>query len=235
MLGRAARGAPYAAMAERLPGLVWDARLSVTSGTTGGRGIFVMDDRTMAVATALTVRMLRAWLGVGDVLRIVAGGGRMAMVNTTGGHFASAVAAARLRKRRLRRRAIGVFPVKTPLPELVAQLNRFRPAIVAGYAMLTFSADSGERVTLAPLVFTTLADRTPGIELFQWVQTDGTTLRLRFRPAASAEPEHVRKALHAQVDELLTAHGLHGITVEVADEEPEPTTGGKYRSVIPPE
>lgn len=347
--------------------------LTVTSGTTGRRGLFLMDDRTMAVTTALTVRMLSAWLGAGDVIKILAGGGRMAMVNATGGHFASAVAAARLRKTsRRRRRAIRVFGVDTPAAELVAQLNRFRPAVVAAYASaaalladeqeagrlrikpalvvlsaeglpadeyerigkafhakvregyaatecpflsyscqhgwlhvntdwvvfepvdtdyrpvppgqlshtvlvtnlanrvqpilrydlgdsilerpdpcpcgspppairvrgraadaLTFTAAGGEQVTQVPLVFATLADRTPGVERFQLIQTTPTTLRLRLHPTAGADPERVWKALHTQIEELLTDHGLGDVTVERAEEPPEQTAGGKYRTVIP--
>ena len=67
--------------------------LLTTSGTTGTRGVFVLDDRSMTVTSAMAFRMLTAWLGAGDFIRIVAGGGRMAMVMATGGHFASAVTA----------------------------------------------------------------------------------------------------------------------------------------------
>lgn len=108
--------------------------VAITSGTTGTQGIFLMDDRSLAVTTALVVRMLGAWLNASDVIRIVAGGGRMAQVIATGGHFASMVAAVRLRKRHAD--AIRVFPVHTPLPETVAGLNRFRPAILAPYASM---------------------------------------------------------------------------------------------------
>jgi len=69
--------------------------------------------------------------------RLLAGGGRLAMVIATGGHFASVVAATRLRQSSRRRaRAIQVFPVDTPLPDLVAALNQFRPVIVAPYASM---------------------------------------------------------------------------------------------------
>ncbi|MFC4986750.1 hypothetical protein [Saliphagus infecundisoli] len=71
--------------------------VSITSGTTGTRGIFLQDDRALAVTKALAVRMMSDWLTASDLLRILAGGGRLAMVNATGGHFASATAAARLR------------------------------------------------------------------------------------------------------------------------------------------
>ena len=108
--------------------------VATTSGTTGIPGIFLLDDRSMAVTGALAYRMLSAWLDLGDVLRILVRCGRLAMVNATGGHFASAVAATRLRKRRGER--LRVFPVRMPLPEMVAELNRFRPALLAAYATM---------------------------------------------------------------------------------------------------
>lgn len=48
--------------------------VATTSGTTGMRGIFVMDERSLAVTQALALHMLSAWLGIGGVIRIVAGG-----------------------------------------------------------------------------------------------------------------------------------------------------------------
>ena len=68
--------------------------LLTTSGTTGTRGVFVLGDRSMAVTNAMAFRMLMAWLSAEDFARILFGRGRMAMVMATGGHFASAVAAA---------------------------------------------------------------------------------------------------------------------------------------------
>ena len=109
--------------------------LITTSGTTGTRGIFVLDQRTLTVSAALTVRMVSAWLTPADVLRIGGGGGRTAMVIATGGHFASVVAATRLRQSSRRRaRSIRVFSVHAPSAQTVAGLNGFRPAILAPYA-----------------------------------------------------------------------------------------------------
>lgn len=110
--------------------------VGTTSGTTGARGIFVMDDRTMAVTNAVAFRLITSWLGFGDALRIVARGRRMAIVMAAGGHFASAVAAARMRRSRRGRKRVGTFPAQTPLPVLVEQLNRFRPALMASYASM---------------------------------------------------------------------------------------------------
>lgn len=341
--------------------------VTTTSGTTGMRGIFIMEERVLTLASAITLHTMLSWLGVRDIIRIVAGGGRMAMVIATGGHFATTVIA-----RRLRRKAIRVFPVHMPLPEMVAQLNQFRPVMVSAYAsmakllaseqeagrlrinpvlmtvtaeglaaheydriaqvfntkvrngyaanecpflsyscehgwqhvnsdwvlfepvdadyrpvppgeqshtvllsnlanrvqpilrydlgdsilqrpdpcpcgnplpairvqgraadVLIFPNDRGEQVTITPLVFGTLVDRTPGIDLFQIVQTTPTNLRVRLRPAPGADPDRVWKAVQIEITRLFTEHKLDHVVVERAEEPPEQSPGGKFREIIP--
>ena len=142
--------------------------VATTSGTTGRRGIFVLDDRTMAVTNAMAARMLGSWLSFTDVLRIVARGARMAMVMATGGHFASAVAAARLRRGSSRRsRPVGVFPANTPMPALVDELNRFQPALLAPYASiaaLLASEQEAGRLHIRPVLLALSAEGLPGPE-----------------------------------------------------------------------
>ncbi|WP_202907125.1 hypothetical protein [Acidovorax sp. SD340] len=103
-----------------------------TSGTTGRRGIFLVDDRTTRVVTAMMIRWFGDWLSPSDFLKIIARRGRMAMLMATGGHFASAVAAAGLKKRRGKQ--VEVLSAHMPMTELVARLNRFQPAMLAPYA-----------------------------------------------------------------------------------------------------
>lgn len=344
--------------------------LATTSGTTGTPGIFALDDRSLEVANALALRMLRAWLGIGDVVKIIMGGARIAMVNATGGHYASAVAAARLRRSRFGARRSAVYSVHTPLPEMVAALNRLRPAVLAPYASagallaseqeagrlriapalvvlaaeglalpeydriarafnaklghsyaatecpflsysceyhwlhvnsdwvvlepvdanfrpvapgvashtvlisnlanraqpilrydlgdsvlarpdpcpcgnplpairvrgragdaLVFLRQDGAQVRIAPLAFE--LDHIPGIALFQIVQTAPARLRVRLRLDPGAEPDGVWRAVHAALARLLRAHGLDQVAIERADEPPEPSAGGKYRTVVP--
>jgi len=136
--------------------------VATTSGTTGTQGIFLIDERSLAVTAALAARMLGAWLGLGDVLRIVLRGGRMAMVNATGGHFASAIAAARLVRRHKKR--VAVFPVAMPLPEMVAGLNTFRPAVIAPYASmagLLANEQHGGRLRIDPVLLVLSAEGLP--------------------------------------------------------------------------
>lgn len=347
--------------------------VAATSGTTGTRGIFLMDDRAMAVNNALDIRLYADALGTGELIRLLAGGGRMAMVIATGGHFVGAAHVSGVIKSGLPlARGMRIFPVHTPLPELVAQLNHFRPAILIGYAstvalladeqeagclhihpvlvqlgaeglaeddyhriagafdaklsnkyaaiecpfvsyscehgwlhvnsdwvvlepvdadyrptppgeqshtvllsnlanraqpilrydlgdsilqrpdpcpcgnplpairvqghaadVFTFPTGRGERITISPLAFSTLVERTPGVELFQIVQTAPASLRVRLRPANSADPDRTWQAVHTEITRLLASHNLDHVTVERAGEPPEQAPGGKYREIIP--
>lgn len=344
--------------------------VATTSGTTGTPGVFLMDERSMRVTAALALRMLAAWLGFADVLGIAAAGGRLSMVNAMGGHFASAVAAARLQRRRGRR--YQVLPVRMPLPQMTEQLDRFRPTILAPYAsmgallaneqeagrlhiapvlvvlsaeglplsehdriaaafgakvrdsyaatecpfisyrcqkgwlhvnadwlmlepvdgehratppgqpshtvllsnlanrvqpilrydlgdsvlqrpdacecgdplpaiqvhgrtadVLTFSSDSGDPRMIAPLAIVTALDKVRGLDRFQLVQTSPKMLRLRLRAAPGADPQQAWQAAHDELTGLLAEHGLPHVSLERAAEEPEMSSGGKHRPVIP--
>lgn len=110
-------------------------RVGTSSGSSGVRGIFVFDGPSTSVTTALALRAFGRWLGPGDVARILAGGGRLAWVLATGGHYGSSTVLPRSRAAGGGDRgALRVFSVFSPMPELVAQLNRFRPSVLVGYA-----------------------------------------------------------------------------------------------------
>ena len=348
--------------------------VATTSGTTGTRGYFLLDRRSLAVAQALAVRMLTGWLTRADVPRILTRRGRIAMVIATGGHYASAAAAAGLRRSRLRRRRIGVFSVQTPMADLVAALNGFQPAILAPYAttglllaaeqaagrlhinpalivlaaerlrpgsydeiaatfgatvrqgyaatecpflsyscrhgwlhvnsdwvilepvdadhqpvpagvqshtslltnlanriqpllrydlgdsvlvrpdpcpcgnplpavqvqgrtadLLTFPATDPTHpaITITQLTLSALLDRVPGIGVAQIVHTAPTQLDIRLQAAPAADPEHVWAVLRHELTALLDVHALTHITLSRDPRPPQPTAGGKIRTVIP--
>ncbi|MGW5688872.1 phenylacetate--CoA ligase family protein [Nonomuraea sp. NPDC003754] len=349
-----------------------DRYLAVTtSGTTGNPAIFVKDDRDIAVNYALGMRMMVSWLDAGDVPRIVAGGGRMAIVAAANGHFLVSAGAARMRASRLRRRTVRLFPVHAPLDALVEALNEFRPALLLGYGsvlgmlaaeqeagrlriapalvepagetltggdhermarafgakvrdtygasecpfltegcahgwyhvnsdwavvepveadhsptppgepshtvlitnlanrvqpilrydlgdsvlrrpdpcpcgdprpalrvqgrvadLLTFTTGRGQGV-IAPLMLNTLVDRTPGVQLYQIVQTGPAGLCVRLRATPEADPETVWRAVREGIAGLLAEHRLEHVVLERADEPPQQSAGGKYRTVIP--
>ncbi|MGC7097338.1 phenylacetate--CoA ligase family protein [Amycolatopsis lurida] len=347
--------------------------VATTSGTTGRRGLFVQDSRYQHIASTLTGQVLAGWLGTGGLARVAARGGKLAQLVATGGHYVGYASYVQVTSEsKWRSKIVRAFSVHTPMPELIAQLNRYNPAIVVGYAsaiqllaaeqetgrlhikpvlieaagetmttadtdrmatafgapvrtmysctectylshscehgwyhvnsdwavlepvdadyrptppgelshtvlisnlanrvqpflrydlgdrvllrpdpcpcgsplpavrvqgragdVLTFPTERGERVSIAPLAFGTLFDRTPGVELFQVEQTAPTTLRVRMQLAAGADTEHVWREVHRELDQLLTDSKLDHITVQRADEPPRQTAGGKYRTVIP--
>lgn len=139
--------------------------VATTSGTTGTPSIFLIDDHTFRVTNALASRMLGAWLSIRDIVRIAVMGGRMSMVMATGGHFASAVAATRLQKgSRWGRKSVQVLSVHMPMAEVVAQLNGFRPAIVAPYASmasLLASEQEAGRLNIRPVLLALAAEGLP--------------------------------------------------------------------------
>lgn len=153
--------------------------VATTSGTTGIRGRFLIDQWALAVATAMGGRMLGSWLRPWDVARIVAGGGRTAMVSASGGHFASAAAAARLRSSRRGARRVRLFAVHTPMPQLVAELNAFRPALLAPYATtatLLASEQQAGRLGIHPVLVALAAEGLPAEERRRIADAFGATV-----------------------------------------------------------
>jgi phenylacetate-coenzyme A ligase PaaK-like adenylate-forming protein len=133
-------------------------RLGTTSGVTGVRGIFVFDKPSRLVTSALALRAFGTWMPATDWAAVVAGGGRLAWVLATGGHFGSSTV---LPQSRLRRgfadlqngRLLRVFSVFSPMTELVDQINRFQPNVLVGYAghlLLLAGEQEARRLRIAP-------------------------------------------------------------------------------------
>lgn len=141
-----------------------------TSGTTGTPAIFVHDPEAVAVYEALlVVRGLMRWMNLRRSLTTLLKGGRVAYVFATGGHFAAAALLERVRRRypwsSSRLRALSVL---SPLPELVSELNRYQPAILAGYstAMGLLAQERAEgRLNVSPVLTFTGAEWVPHAEL----------------------------------------------------------------------
>ncbi|MGW7410960.1 phenylacetate--CoA ligase family protein [Streptomyces sp. NPDC054863] len=348
--------------------------VATTSGTSGRRGLFVLDDRYMEVGAALTSQALATWLGPGGILRTAARGGRFAQLVAADGHYAGFAGYRRaMREGGWRSKILRSFSVHTPMPDLVSQLNAYQPAIVIGYAstimlltaeqeagrlhispvlmqpagetmttadtdriaaafgtitrtvyaatectylsyscaegwyhvnndwvvvepvdaeyrptppgeyshtvlvtnlanrvqpflrydlgdsvlqrpdrcpcgsllpairvqgragdILTFPADgSGTPVRLSPLAFSTLFDRTPGVDLFQIEQSAPTVLRVRLRVADGADCDSVWRAVHRELTLLSADNKLGHLTIERASEPPQQSPGGKFRTVVP--
>lgn len=167
--------------------------VATTSGTTGTRGLFLVDEHVLRVASAIFIRLLSSWLRPSALPRLLAGGGRIAMVVATGGHFATAAAAARLGATRTGPDRTGpdrtgnsadggrtrVFDVATPLPELVAQLNTFQPALLAPYATtaaLLATEQQADRLHIRPALVALAAEGLPDREPDRIAQAFGATV-----------------------------------------------------------
>ncbi|MGW0701158.1 phenylacetate--CoA ligase family protein [Streptomyces sp. NPDC002867] len=135
---------------------------TTTSGTTGHRGIFLLDDRAAAVVRALSLRAALRTLTPSVTARLLARRVRSAHIVATNGHLAAYAVIARSRKAgRLTARGSLVLSAHSPLPELVDRLNRSRPVFLAGYATV-IALLAGEqlagRLRIAPVVVSLLAE-----------------------------------------------------------------------------
>jgi phenylacetate-CoA ligase len=136
--------------------------LVTSSGTSGHPGIFLQDERYDAVSDALQAHMFRSWLPPRAIVRLLLAGQRTAALFATGGHYAGYANAQRARRgSRATAKRVRVFSVHTPLPELVAQLNHFRPALIMGYAttlaLLAAEQEAG-RLHLRPVLVIATAE-----------------------------------------------------------------------------
>ncbi|MET9764885.1 phenylacetate--CoA ligase family protein [Streptomyces sp. NPDC006372] len=136
--------------------------VTTTSGTTGHRGLFLLEDRATAVVRALSLRAARRSLTPVVTARLLAHRVRSAHIVATGGHLAAYAVLVRSRAAgRLPARGGRVLSVHRPLSELVDELNRFRPVFLAGYATV-IALLAGEqlagRLRIAPAVVSLLAE-----------------------------------------------------------------------------
>lgn len=118
-------------------GQVFLDRYSVwtTSGTTGTPGIFLHDQAARSVYDQLLLlRGVPGWLSLRTLAALLRPPFGIAFLITTGAHFAGEAFAenARIRSDWLSSR-FRIFSVLAPMAELVAELNQFRPTVLAGY------------------------------------------------------------------------------------------------------
>jgi phenylacetate-coenzyme A ligase PaaK-like adenylate-forming protein len=126
-----------------------------TSGSSGYPAILVQPPEAMAVFNALAIARSAGPMLRPDVLwKMLKGGFKAAAIFVTGGHFGGNVMMhRRIMDRPVRRKIQKGFSAFTPLPELVAQLNEFKPVMLGGYAsILTLLAEEKlrGRLTIDP-------------------------------------------------------------------------------------
>jgi phenylacetate-coenzyme A ligase PaaK-like adenylate-forming protein len=134
-----------------------------TSGVTGEPGIFLHDRRALAIYSALAaVRYWLPWATPRHFWEVMRRGGRLAAVLATGGHFAGVSYWERARiSHPIFARRMRAFSALTPLPQLVEGLNRFQPAVLAGYptamALLAEERAAG-RLDIRPILVATAGE-----------------------------------------------------------------------------
>jgi phenylacetate-CoA ligase len=197
--------------------------VATTSGTSGVRGLFVLDERNLAVPNALGSRS-RGMLGVRDLGRMLVHGGRIAIIAAPAGHFYTVASTERFRRDRPRlSRIMRIFPTDQPLPALVDELNRYNPASLVGFlSMLTQLVGEQEagRLRIRPALIV------PGGET--------VTADVRDRIAAAFHAK-VRAAYAATECDFLSVGCVHGwyhvnsdwAVVEPVDADYRPVPAGQ--------
>ncbi|HET7725847.1 MAG TPA: hypothetical protein VFK54_00845 [Candidatus Limnocylindrales bacterium] len=192
-------------------------RVSVTGGTTGRRGVFLADPAEWRTILASYSRAYD-WAGVsaGITRRL-----RMAVVSSTSPVHQSSIVGASVASRLLPTLRLDA---RTPLPELVAALNAFRPDALVGYASilrLLAEEHSAGRLGIAPV----------GIVSASEVLTADT--RERIRRAFGVAPTNVYVATEAAgiASECRDGH-LHRyedlVIAEIVDGDGRPAPRGAF-------
>ncbi|HEX6248290.1 MAG TPA: AMP-binding protein [Nocardioidaceae bacterium] len=110
-------------------------RVLTTSGTTGEPAVLLHDHDSWLVFNVVARLRVRWALFSWDFVRgALRRGLRVAALYAGGGHFGAAVLVENTRRRAaVLARNVRLFSVLRPLPELVAELNEFRPTALSGY------------------------------------------------------------------------------------------------------
>ena len=99
--------------------------------------------------------------------------------------------------------------------------------------VLKFTSPDGATASLAPISIGSTLDGIAGVSLFQVAQTSPTTLRLRLQFGPGADRDRTSREACLALSRLLSENGLERAVVELGDEPPEQSPGGKFREVIP--
>ncbi|WP_409234503.1 phenylacetate--CoA ligase family protein [Streptomyces sp. PA5.6] len=203
--------------------------VATTSGTSGRRGLFVLDDRYMNVSSAVSSRVLASWLGPLGIARAVVHGGRFAQLVATEGHYVGFAGYSRMSQEGGgRSKLLRAFSVHEPLSRLVDRLNAYRPAFVIGYAstimLLTAEQEAG-RLHIDPVL----------VEPAGETMTDSDTDRI-----ARAFDAKVRTMYSATECTYLShgcAEGWYHVNddwavLEPVDEDHRPTPPGEFSHTV---
>ncbi|MFC7307065.1 phenylacetate--CoA ligase family protein [Streptomyces monticola] len=203
--------------------------VATTSGTSGRRGLFLLDDGYLNVAAALNTRALTEYLGPTGLARATMRGWRYAQLVATGGHYASFSSYSRLmREGGWRAKVLRAFSVHTPLPQLVDRLNSYRPAVVIGYAstvMLLAAEQEAGRLRIDPVLIQPAGETMTQADTDRIARAFGSTVRTFYGATECVHLSHGCSEgwYHVNSDWAV---------VEPVDADYRPTPPGEYSHTV---
>ncbi|WP_277556190.1 phenylacetate--CoA ligase family protein [Halobaculum limi] len=134
-----------------------------TSGTTGEPGVFVQDETAWTVSDVVGDRwILPALADRSPLSRLITQNLRIALVAVSGGHFAGAAGLELMRRESVYgERRLRLFSPKSPINDLISDLNQYQPAILEGYSTVLVElarAQQNGRLNISPALILPTAE-----------------------------------------------------------------------------
>ncbi len=126
-----------------------------TSGTTGEPGVFVQDETAWTISDVLGDRwILPAMVSVSSLSRLFTQNLHIGLIAVSGGHFAGAAGLEMMRRESVYgERRLRLFSPKSPIDDLISNLNQYQPAILEGYSTVLVElarAQQDGRLNISP-------------------------------------------------------------------------------------
>ncbi len=195
-----------------------------TSGTTGEPGVFVQDETAWTISDVLGDRwIVPAMAGISSLSRLFTQNLRIGLVAVSGGHFAGAAGLEMMRRESVYgERRLRLFSPKSPIDDLISDLNQYQPAILEGYSTVFVElarAQQDGRLDISPALVLPTAEPISETQKRMLRDTFDCVVRelygaTEFVPIA-VECEHGN--LHANTD---------WVVVEPVDEDYQPVEPG---------
>lgn len=207
---------PFLARADAGALYLGEYRIFSTAGTTGVPGVFVYSQQDFAHWVSVCIRSF-ARLGMTPETRIVGVGAPSSL------HLSQQVIAAM----QAGRRGAPSVSVTTPLDEMVAALNAYRPEVIAGYASMMGALAEEQlqgRLEISPRIVLTTSE----------VLTDGAAARIAWAWAKPVEGYFSTEVVVIAAGSLdhVGLHVCEDVIVEVVDEANRPVPPGMPGSKV---
>ncbi len=149
--------------------------ITTTSGITRTRGIFLLNDRSLAVASSIAFRMMSSWIGKWDVVRIIP----KPVTAMPPPRLLTTILIHGARQQRLARAG----SCRRQLPTMAP--GEWSHTVLVATSPTGYSQSYATTWAIVSCCGLPLA-RVPGINIIQILQTTPTNLRVRLRPATGA-------------------------------------------------